>query len=72
MTPAPQVEAMLPDLRTCGDQPERGVPKRVRKFLEQVREHLTELHRALEGHADQMIEGPHTLKVRLAPRRHRG
>ena len=46
MTPAPQVEAMLPDLRTCGDQPERGVPKRVRKFLEQVREHLTELHRA--------------------------
>jgi [protein-PII] uridylyltransferase len=59
MTPAPQVEAILPDLRKCGDEPERGVPKRVRTFLRQVREHLTELHRAgtlgsqvIQAHSD--------------------
>jgi len=32
---------------------------------------LTKPLRPLEGRADQMIEGPHTLKVRFAPRRHR-
>lgn len=46
MIAAPRVEKILPDLRTCGDDPERGVPKRVRTFIEQVRGHLTELHRA--------------------------
>ncbi|MFP8871093.1 MAG: hypothetical protein VCB43_06550, partial [Myxococcota bacterium] len=42
---APVVEEVLPELRSCGPEPERGVPAKVRTFVEQVRAHLTELHR---------------------------
>lgn len=45
MSAAPVVEKTLPELRTCGPEPERTVPGRVKTFVEQVREYLTELHR---------------------------
>jgi [protein-PII] uridylyltransferase len=67
MSAAPRVEEILPDLRACGDNPERAVPKRVRTFLAQVREHLTELHRKqLPG--SQVIQAHSDLTDRLVRR----
>jgi len=49
MSSAPVVEEVLPDLRNCGDDPERTVPQRVKAYVSSVREHLTSLHRNREA-----------------------
>ncbi len=40
----PEVEVLLPELRTCGPEPERTVPSRVKQFIAEVRDYLTHLH----------------------------
>jgi [protein-PII] uridylyltransferase len=67
MIEAPRVEEVLPDLSTCGPDPERSVPERVRTFLAQVREHLTSLHRA-QILGSQVIQAHSDLTDRLVRR----
>ncbi|MCP4035468.1 MAG: HD domain-containing protein, partial [bacterium] len=42
---APVVEEILPELRNCGEDPERTLPQRVKAFVSEMHEHLTGLHR---------------------------
>jgi [protein-PII] uridylyltransferase len=67
MSEAPIVEEILPDLRSSGPEPERGVPKRVRRFVEQVREYLTELHVAATP-GSEVIQAHSDLTDRLVRR----
>ncbi len=59
MREPPLAEEFLPELRSCGADPERSVPIRVRSFLEKVAEYLTALHRervqgseVIQAHSD--------------------
>lgn len=49
----PSIDEMLPDLRSCGDEPERAVAATVRDYLGQVREYLVGLHQ--EGNGGQLV-----------------
>ncbi|MCP5039876.1 MAG: [protein-PII] uridylyltransferase, partial [bacterium] len=42
---APVVEEILPELRNCGEDPERTLPQRAKAFVSEMHEHLTGLHR---------------------------
>ena len=67
MTEAPIVADLLPDLRSCGPEPERSVATRVRDYIVQVRAYLTERHHAGD-HGMQVIQANSDLTDRLVRR----
>ncbi len=53
MKTPPSIDEMLPDLRSCGEEPERAVASTVREYLGKVREYLIGLHE--EGLGGQLV-----------------
>ncbi len=45
MKPVPSIDEYLPDLRSCGPEPEKGIALRLKQYLAEVRDYLADYHR---------------------------